>query len=328
MFKYLSVSGFILSSIVFSTAVADVPTMTLDQILAEAINKKKTYLPEFLRESVARCELHLTPSNLGRSCLEEVREQTFSILTCESTLSRWQEMGALDDHDMDAMLESYPSTDVPPDIKTVFEELVNIAARQWRNTPAVQKFPLPQWSIEAYAADYYNAHAGANGSILISSQFWQTASPFSVDEIRAILAHEVAHVLLNHSLELGCLYFEWSNQPSTASLLDAREIIHGDFSVTMGAGKAWSELSQKNEFRADAMAVELLYNLHYDGLAMARAIQKIYDHSPKGGFSSGSHPDLLDRVEEARRKATTYGPPRTLKNSLSKIASAGLTRKS
>lgn len=283
--------------------------MSLDEILQTAIEQNKTYLPQFLKESIVRCQVSSQNANDQESCLREVQEQTFSMLTCESNLVRWQEMGDLDHEDMGGILKEHPATAVPRDVQKIFDELTATAEALWKDTPAVKNFPLPQWKLQAYSADFYNAQAGATGAVMISSKFWQSSTAFHLDDVRAILAHEVAHVLLNHSLELGCIYYEWSSQPAMAPLREARDIIRGDFSVTMGAGKAWSELSQKNEFRADAMAVELITMLHHDGMAMSRAIQKIYDLSPKGGFTSGSHPEMEDRIEQAALKAKHLNIP-------------------
>ncbi len=285
------------------TSHADLGT-EIDSLLKDSVALGKTHLPDMIRSKQAICSQYSVGTVQREACLKNLFELASSKLHCEKNVSRWQEMGAKDRSDMAAILKNYPEVVVPADVQKVFLELTVLADKMWvraqqNNSLPVGVFPLPQWNIRAYNATFNNAHAGSDGSVLISNNFWNSKTPFSIDEIRAIVAHEVGHVILNHSLQIGCIYFEWGASDPDVSLLEAQEIVRQDFSVSMGSGKAWSDLSQRNEFQADAQGIELLQALGGTGRAMVTALEKL-SLSSQGGFSSGTHPDMKARAERAR----------------------------
>ncbi|MBY0315147.1 MAG: M48 family metalloprotease [Bdellovibrionales bacterium] len=304
MLKFLVFSAVVLSGACASASLeADV-----ENVRIESVRQNKTRLPEMIQEGRKICTYLRDKPSEYETCMKQLLALATSQLGCESSLSRWTEMGIKDQKDMNSILADHPLVPVNDTVSKIFEELIEVGNAQWvqaklDSSLPVALFPLPQWNIRAYNANFYNAHAGADGSVLISNKFWSEQTAFTESEIRAILGHEVAHVLLNHSLQTACVYNEWAANTPDLSLQEAQEIIRADFSVQYGGGKAWSELSQRNEFQADLKSVELLDSLEYNAGAMSSAIRKLHEMSPKGGFTSGTHPELLVRADKAQAKA-------------------------
>ena len=150
--------------------------------------------------------------------------------------------------------------------------------------------------IAAYQSNVFNAHAGANNKILLSSGLWSKQSVLTNDEVMAVIAHELSHIKENHSLKLGCLALEWSG--NLIDLSDALSIFREDFSLETSRGQSYSKVSKGVEFRADELAVGLLHQAHYSPRLMGDALTKL---TPKeeGGFTSGSHPDMHLRIKKA-----------------------------
>lgn len=304
MLKFLVFSAVVLSGVCATASLEE----EIESVRNESLRQNKTRLPEMIKEGRRTCTyLHDKPSEY-ETCMKQLLALATSQLGCESSLSRWTEMGIKDQKDMNYILAEHPLVPVNDNVAKIFDELVEVGNAQWAQAKMdsslpVALFPLPQWNLRAYNANFYNAHAGADGSVMISNKFWSEQTAFTEGEVRAILGHEVAHVLLNHSLQTACVYNEWAAHTPDLSLQEAQEIIRADFSVQYGGGKAFSELSQRNEFQADLKSVELLDSLDHDARAMSSAIRKLHEMSPKGGFTSGTHPELLVRAEKAQAKA-------------------------
>lgn len=144
-----------------------------------------------------------------------------------------------------------------------------------------------------------NAFALPFGTIIITDQLAELASD---DEITAVLAHEVAHVTENHSLQQ--LY-------RTLGFAGLIAVISGDLSglteeVLAGGGALIAlSASREMELEADKEAVEILQKIDVDPQNLATLLDKIYakvcepnniDCSKSGWFST--HPG-----SDERRKA-------------------------
>jgi len=141
----------------------------------------------------------------------------------------------------------------------------------------------------------------------------------SVEEITAVLAHEVGHYKKKHTLlsvvlsiaQTGAMLFLFSlfvNQPEFSLALGAAEpgfhlgliafgILYTPLSMVLGIGM--NLLSRKNEFEADAYARET-----YDGSPLETALKKLHVDSlsnltphPAYVFVHYSHPPLLERLK-------------------------------
>lgn len=300
---YQSILLMILTVSVFSNA------DTLDRELAGQMSvakeQNRSYWPQYLSETERICRLTKETDREKEQCLQKLVETSKKVLGCEKDVSLWREMDELDFKLTQDIFAQYPQTEVPENIRAMYGELVRLAdelietSRPDLSLPMAY-FPPPQWTFSGYTAPVYNAQAGAGGRILMSSAFWGGNNVFSEDEIRAVLAHEVAHVIHNHSLQMGCLAFEWAQ--GQHGLAESFEMLFEGMFPTGPKGEARAKLSQRNEFHADEYAMVLLKKLNYDPQAMTRALQKLAAASGSGGFSTGSHPEMAERIERARNR--------------------------
>lgn len=311
LMSFLTVS-LLFSQWCFSQSASEPDWQSLYQ---NAVLQNKSYLPQYLLEQKSVCQLYPPGTAEQIQCWDRVSQRSHEVLTCESNELRWQEMADTDLEQADQILIEQKQIAVPESIQTVFTELVTVAQEIWIRSQLnnsllpISQFSAPHWNLKAYSSAVYNAQSGAGGNIIISNQFWAHKSPFSIDEIRAILAHEISHTLQNHSLQMGCIALEWMGGSANTSLKEATKTIREDFTVSFGPGKAWSELSQKNEFQADKEAVYLLMRAGFNGSTMSLALEKLKSTLPSdGGFSSGSHPTLDSRIIQSMDVAHSATP--------------------
>jgi Zn-dependent protease with chaperone function len=255
---------------------------TVEECRELAIRDEFSYLPRYLDEKKLLCQYASSPE-----CLNLVVNEANAILACRIDGERISQMSSFDKKQLMTFIDEYGRSEIPSEVKSDFDKL----------TTEAEKFSdkMIPWKLSAYNATFINAHAGADSQIMASAGLW-TNSPLERDEIAAILAHEVAHVVHEHSLKLGCLALEWTG--AHFELGGAMEAFREDFSLTTERGQVWSKLSNRLEYEADAEATRILRDSGFDPFAMARALIKL---KPKesGGFSSGSHPDFEARIQAA-----------------------------
>ena len=281
----MKINWLLFGSLLFSVSAWSQTCKNID----ECRDKSKDYshLPQRLEERKMLCEI--APFE---GCLEQVIEEANEILSCSKSARRKQEMIEYDSKFLSAMIEDHGSQSVPQHIQQTFKKLTLAADELSKKT-----FP---WKLTSYKASFINAHAGAEAHIMASGGLWASESQLQNDEIAAILAHETAHIIQDHSLKLGCLSLEWTG--THLSIKDSMILFREDFSVSTDRGKAWAQLSNKIEYEADAVATKILKQAKFDPLAMARVLKKL-KLKAEGGFSSGSHPELDDRIEAATKRA-------------------------
>lgn len=176
---------------------------------------------------------------------------------------------------------------------------------------------------------YPNAYSLPNGCIIISTGLLSTIQ--SEDELVGILAHEVAHFVLDHQI---LNYNEeidrkkraafWADFATVAAAsvevylsVNNKNYIPG--MLTASTAKAASDISeeiitrlgikytQEQEYEADKVAQEILSVLKYNKMGLAAALQRITDYSVITGnylalSASGTHPGLYSRI-------SLFGPP-------------------
>ena len=302
MLQYLIISFFALA------AHADVELdRLLDEQMVVAREQNRSYWPQYLNDAGRICRLTKANASEVSECLQQVLETSKKVLGCERDADLWNEMSELDKKLSQDIFDQYPRTPIPDNIRNIFYELIGQAENLLAEARPNYSLPLaylppPRWTFTGYNAPVYNAQAGSSGGILISAAFWGEKNIFTEDEIRAVLAHEVAHVIHNHSLQMGCLAYEWAQ--GQHGLADSFAMLFEEIFPTGPRGEARTKLSQRNEFEADAYGKVLLRNLNHDPADMARALEKLLlaSSSSSGGFSSGSHPDMEERIERARNK--------------------------
>ena len=169
-----------------------------------------------------------------------------------------------------------------------------------------------------------NAAAYPNGILLVNTGL--LALVHSEDELAAILAHEVAHFVANHSLVNLRKMEKAQDRAAALSLLtiglagiaSAATIPYGYYdssgsllkstallsyvAASQYLEKMGMEYTKEQEKDADLMAVAALNYLGYDKNALATVFQRMADNFVEEGnwaayYISGNHPSLQNRIE-------------------------------
>ena len=168
-------------------------------------------------------------------------------------------------------------------------------------------YPVPYngYFVTILDSNEFNAFATPGGHIFITKRMVESAS--SEDMLAAIIAHELAHVMLRHGIkiinekrdenELSAVA-DWASStaakqsPEAARATAYRESITGYVDVLMRSG-----YSQKQEFDADLEAVVLLAWAGYNPGALREVLIVLRNakSSAKGGFYS-THPSPEQRI--------------------------------
>jgi len=160
----------------------------------------------------------------------------------------------------------------------------------------------------------FNALASPGGHIFLTRGLVEAAG--SEDMLAAIIAHELAHVMLKHSLSIIediRLHDEMSamadraaqfagNSEAATKLMYFRNSVAATVDALVKNG-----YSQDQEFEADAGAVVLMAAAGYNPIAlleMLSILQKVQS-SQKGGFNT-THPSPADRIDNASRYVAEY----------------------
>ena len=264
--------------------------------LSEGASQGLSQFPSWLADERRICSYlqHAPQGRDIRTCEARVVALARSVLECPSSPVRQREAVALDLVQITSYFGGFEKVPAPDWLQKQFDSLVDVANQNFKF-----RFGKPNWKLIVYENKAVNATASADGTILISRAFWsdpETAYPR--DEIEAVLAHEIGHVLRDHSLKLGCLAIEWIGPENT--IQTATEAFREDFHDGFPRKEAWKKMSQAFEYDADAMSARLLKRAGRDPQAMVRVLNRM---RPKdgGGFASGSHPEMDERISSLRR---------------------------
>lgn len=176
-----------------------------------------------------------------------------------------------------------------------------------------------------------NAFALPNGYICVNT--WLLSILKNEEELMAILAHELTHYMLDHSLVSKIKEEKRKNRANTATLvvgtlfgiaesIDAEQtgrevdfqsiedVVTATDDLTKEMVKnAYFKYSRENEFEADGVAAELLEFIGIDPLAVSDALSALKQWKTEMGVYQSTtnpedtHPALDDRIE-------TIGKPR------------------
>jgi len=151
----------------------------------------------------------------------------------------------------------------------------------------------------------FNAFATTGGHIFITKGLVESAS--SEDMLAAVIAHELAHITLKHSLsiikdmkftdEMSAMAgraadFAGKDSEASKRLALFRNSVGKTMDTMLKNG-----YSQSQEFEADREAVALLYKAGYDPAALTdllKVLQRVQS-SQKGGFNT-THPSPRERI--------------------------------
>ncbi len=162
--------------------------------------------------------------------------------------------------------------------------------------------------------DQINAFATSGGHILVTRGLLACAD--SEDALAAVLAHEIAHIQLQHSIKAiktnrisgallattgAALAFTGSKDlAELANTLD--ESVNEIVTTLVNTG-----YSKSQEYDADKTALALMSSAGYDPSAMTDMLQMLKEKQPhsSGGFAS-THPSASSRIREVSQDVKKY----------------------
>ncbi|WP_010254786.1 M48 family metalloprotease [Treponema primitia] len=158
-------------------------------------------------------------------------------------------------------------------------------------------------------SDEINAFATSGGHIFITRGLLNCAK--SEDALAAVLAHEIAHIQLQHSIEVissnrvVSAIAETSSSVVSIALSELAEVL--DEAAEEIVTALYEGYSQEQEFKADIRALELLEGAWYEPsslLTMLLALeQNQSQHS--GGFNQ-THPTPEERIANVQKPLRQY----------------------
>ena len=164
-------------------------------------------------------------------------------------------------------------------------------------TPLIQKMdnPIRRVKITLWDDPHINAANGGGGDFYVTTGLLKRAND---DQLRAILAHEIAHADMGHVAEATNLA---AGVSISSVLLD--QIVPGSGNLTPIAGQlVTSAYGRRDEMEADSHGVTILRRAGYDGKTlMANTLQwLISTEGDSGGGFFATHPATGDRIQAIR----------------------------
>jgi predicted Zn-dependent protease len=154
-----------------------------------------------------------------------------------------------------------------------------------------------------------NAFSTSGGHIFITRGLLNCAT--SEDILAAVLAHEIAHIQLQHSImaiKSSRVVNAFATTGSSLAGLALSELTEILDEAAQDIVSAMQEgYSQNQEFAADTLALELLADTGYEPsslIAMLRVLRQNQSRSP-GGFAK-THPSPEDRIAQLERPLRQY----------------------
>jgi predicted Zn-dependent protease len=156
-----------------------------------------------------------------------------------------------------------------------------------------------------------NAFATAGGHIFITRGLMETLQ--TEDALAAVIAHEIAHIQLNHSVDL-IKYMrvtrELSGVADRSAAIAAREASLSERKTLfdnavreMVTALVLNGYSQDQEFQADIYAIRLLALAGYSPASMVDALTLLQKTPGTGGFNR-THPSPARRIANVRQEMT------------------------
>ena len=160
----------------------------------------------------------------------------------------------------------------------------------------------------------FNALATPGGHIFITRGLVESAT--SEDMLAAIIAHELAHIMLKHSLSIiedVRLHEEMSSMADLATAFAGNTAAAARFAYFRNSVAATVDAlvkngySQEQEFEADSGAVVLLAASGYSPRALTEVLRILHSvqNTQKGGFNA-THPSPAQRLENAEKFTRQY----------------------
>jgi predicted Zn-dependent protease len=166
------------------------------------------------------------------------------------------------------------------------------------------------------ASDEVNAFATPGGLVLLTRGLVDCCR--CEDDLAAVLAHEIAHVQLQHGIgavkasrrrEVGKVIFSEASSYAGGDAGRLMDLFDGTVMDVVNQ-LAEGSYSRTQELAADAAAVELLQRVGYDPAGLGRVLRSMEKRFGRdsGGFAE-SHPDPAVRLEALPPAAQRSGMP-------------------
>lgn len=165
------------------------------------------------------------------------------------------------------------------------------------------------YHVTVLDSNQINAFATSGGHILITRGLLSCAE--NEDALASVIAHELAHIQLQHSLKAikssrgsqaalatGGLLLNLSGKEDLKDLADMMdESINEVITTLVNTG-----YSQQQEYDADATAIKLLSGAGYNPHALVSMLEVLQVKQPRssGGFAK-THPSAKNRIKEANK---------------------------
>jgi predicted Zn-dependent protease len=153
------------------------------------------------------------------------------------------------------------------------------------------------WEIHVCSGCDESASAMAGGKILVSADFIAGLAP-NDDELAYLLAHEVAHVLAEHTREFATLARAFVGNGFKRDYADIGQQLAEDWPANLRMEPAYLQ----QEFEADYMGFVLGAHAGFAPEAMLRLIEKL-DSGSRALL--GTHPSDSERLRRARAMLET-----------------------
>ena len=171
------------------------------------------------------------------------------------------------------------------------------------------------YSVMILDTPEFNAFASPGGHIFLTRGLIEAAN--SEDMLAAVIAHELAHIMLGHGMQLianmsmtdlatatadRAAALAGRNNPGAQRLMQYRNAVSGMMDTMLRSG-----FSQSKEFEADRMAVSLLASAGYNPAALLEILEILQRVQPSqsGGFNS-THPTPQQRINNIRETVRRY----------------------
>ncbi len=186
------------------------------------------------------------------------------------------------------------------------------------------------YSVVILDSDELNAFATSGGHIMVTRGLVKCCD--SEDALAAVLAHEVGHVLLEHSAKaikksrIGGAFAQAGGTAVVAANSGSAESVAQAAAMTEEIDSAISELlekgySKQQELSADTKALELLYGAGYNPHAMdsvLKALKEKSSASDASGFGK-THPTPDVRLKNVAIRYKFYPGESSYKNSEERV---------
>jgi predicted Zn-dependent protease len=165
--------------------------------------------------------------------------------------------------------------------------------------------PIPLNKVQVGLIDdpHINAANGGGGEFYVTTGLLEKAND---DQLRAVMAHEIAHADLGHVAKAQRL-----GAGLTLGMILLDQVLPGSSAVTPIAGKLiQSSYGRREEYQADAHGVAILERAGHDGKNLMADtltwLTQVSGGSGSGGFFA-THPATADRITAVRQLDTRSG---------------------